>query len=345
MKLSFEYLTMENPDTLYLENIEIVRTLDLQRLSPGKVHRLWLHIITDGMGQPVHVPVLVAKGAAPGPVLGLTAAVHGNEINGISVIQRIFRDIDISALTGTIVGVPVVNVPAVLMRQRRFFDETDLNAILPGREDGNVAQVYAFRLIDRIIRHFDYLIDLHTAGSGRENGLFVRANLEDPVSRRMAFLQNAPVIVHNHASDGSLRGVADTLGIQAISVELGTPQTFEKGVILPAITGIHNLMKNLGMMEGEEVEPVQAPLICKASYWVFSDRGGILSVWPQIGDFLYRGQPVAALLNIFGDPIKSYTAPEDGIMIGKSIDPINQTGGRILHLGILDPTWQQGEDN
>lgn len=336
---------MERPDIFDPKNCEIVRTLDIQRLAPGKVHRLWLHIITDGMGQPVQVPILVAKGIGQGPVLGLTAAVHGNEINGISVIQRIFRDIDVEQLRGVLVGVPVVNVPAVLMRQRRFFDETDLNAILPGREDGNVAQVYAFRITDRIIRHFDYLIDLHTAGSGRENAFFVRANLEDPVNRHMAFLQNAPVIVHNPASDGSLRGVADTLGIQAISVELGSPQTFEKEIVRSAVTGIHNLMKNLEMLKGVGIPPAQEPLICKTSYWIFSDSGGILSVWPQIGDFLYRGQPVASLRNIFGDPIKEYTVPEDGVLIGKSIDPINQTGGRILHLGILDSTWQQGEDN
>ena len=336
---------MKTPEDLNLEKGKKVQALDLSRLSPGSVHRLWMTIITDGMGQPVHVPVLVAKGVRQGPVMGLTAAVHGNEINGISVIQRIFRDIDVEQLSGILVGVPVVNVPAVLMRQRRFFDETDLNTILPGREDGNVAQVYAFRITDRIIRHFDYLIDLHTAGAGRENAFFVRANLEDPVCRSMAFLQNAPIIVHNPASDGSLRGVADTLGIQAISIELGNPQTFEKEVIRSAVTGIHNLMKNLEMLKGPGESPVQKPLVCKTSYWVFSDHGGLLSVWPKIGDFLYRGQPIASLRSIFGDPVKEYLSPEDGIMIGKSIDPINQTGGHILHLGILDPSWHQVEDN
>jgi predicted deacylase len=323
----------------------IVHTLEIDRLPAGAVSRLWLQVTTDGMGQAVHLPVLVAKGAHQGPVLGLTAAIHGNEINGISVIQHFFRDIQVDRLSGVVVGVPVVNVPAVLLRQRRFFDETDLNTIMPGREDGNAAQVYAFRITDRIIRHFDYLIDLHTAGSGRENAFFVRANLEDPVTRQMAFLQNAPVVIHNPASDGSLRGVADTLGIQAITVELGKPQMFEKSIVRSALAGIYNLMYSLEMIEGTLEPPAHEPLICKTSYWFFSDSGGILSVWPQIGDFLYRDQPVASLRNIFGDLIKTYTAPEDGVMIGKSVDPINQTGGRILHLGILDPTWRYGEDN
>jgi predicted deacylase len=323
----------------------IVHTLEIDSLPVGAVSRLWLEVTTDGMGQTVHVPVLVAKGVRQGPVLGVTAAIHGNEINGISVIQRFFRDVRVDRLAGVVVGMPVVNVPAVLLRQRHFFDETDLNTIMPGREDGNAAQVYAFRITDRLIRHFDYLVDLHTAGSGRENAFFVRANLEDPVTRRMAFLQNAPVAIHSPASDGSLRGVADTLGIQAITVELGKPQVFEKSIVQFALTGIYHLLYALEMMEGTPEAPRHETLVCKTSYWVFSDSGGILSVWPEIGDFLQRGEPVASLRNIFGDLIKTYTAPEDGVMIGKSVDPINQTGGRIFHLGILDPAWRYGEDN
>jgi len=323
----------------------IVHTLEIDSLPVGAVSRLWLEVTTDGMGQTVHVPVLVAKGVRQGPVLGVTAAIHGNEINGISVIQRFFRDVRVDRLAGVVVGMPVVNVPAVLLRQRHFFDETDLNTIMPGREDGNAAQVYAFRITDRLIRHFDYLVDLHTAGSGRENAFFVRANLEDPVTRRMAFLQNAPVAIHSPASDGSLRGVADTLGIQAITVELGKPQVFEKSIVQFALTGIYHLLYALEMMEGTPEAPRHETLVCKTSYWVFSDSGGILSVWPEIGDFLQRGEPVASLRNIFGDLIKTYTAPEDGVMIAKSVDPINQTGGRIFHLGILDPAWRYGEDN
>ncbi|MBK8879486.1 MAG: succinylglutamate desuccinylase/aspartoacylase family protein [Haliscomenobacter sp.] len=287
------------------------------------------------MGTPVSVPVFVAKGPEKGPVLGLTAAVHGNEINGIPVIQRLFREIDPTRLHGTLVGVPVMNVPAVLQRQRRFFEESDLNAIMPGREDGNAAQVYAYRIVDRLIRHVDYLIDLHTAGFGRENSYHVKADLEDPVTRRMALLQNAPIIVHSPPSDGSLRGVADSLGIHSIALEVGNPQSFQRGIIRTGLTGIHNLLHDLGMEEGEIEIPVSRPTICRNAYWVFSDTGGILSVQPNLGDTVRQGQPIATLRNIFGDLIKEYYAPEDGLLIGKSSDPINQTGGRILYLGVL----------
>ena len=267
-------------------------------------------------------------------MLGLTAAVHGNEINGIPVIQRLFREIDPARLHGTLVGVPVMNVPAVLQRQRRFFEESDLNAIMPGREDGNAAQVYAYRLVDRLVRHFDYLIDLHTAGFGRENSYHVKADLEDPVTRRMAMLQNAPIIVHSPPSDGSLRGVADSLGIHSIALEVGNPQSFQRGIIRTGLTGIHNLLHDLRMEEGEIEIPLSRPAICRHAYWVFSDTGGILSVQPNLGDWVHRGQPIASLRNIFGDLIKEYLAPEDGLLIGKSSDPINQTGGRILYLGV-----------
>ncbi|MBK8654195.1 MAG: succinylglutamate desuccinylase/aspartoacylase family protein [Haliscomenobacter sp.] len=315
-------------------NVPIVSQLELNKIQAGKIHRFWLQLITDGMGTPVSVPVFVAKGTEKGPVLGLTAAVHGNEINGIPVIQRLFREIDPARLHGTLVGVPVMNVPAVLQRQRRFFEESDLNAIMPGREDGNAAQVYAYRLVDRLVRHFDYLIDLHTAGFGRENSYHVKADLEDPVTRRMAMLQNAPIIVHSPPSDGSLRGVADSLGIHSIALEVGNPQSFQRGIIRTGLTGIHNLLHDLRMEEGEIEIPLSRPAICRHAYWVFSDTGGILSVQPNLGDWVHRGQPIASLRNIFGDLIKEYLAPEDGLLIGKSSDPINQTGGRILYLGV-----------
>lgn len=316
----------------------VIKTLDLHAVAPGEKAYFHLHLVTDGMGSPIYLPVMVARGMSAGPVLGLTAAIHGNELNGIPVIQRLFKEIDSRELCGTLVGIPVINVPSLLQKQRAFFDGVDLNQIMPGRENGNSSQVYAYRLVDRIIRHFDYLLDLHTASTGRVNSYYIRADMEDPVTRQMALLQNAQIIVHNPPSDGTLRGAADALGINAITLEVGNPHTFQKGIIRSGLTGIHNLLHYLQMLPGELDEPVEKPIICKKSYWLFTDTGGILSVHPSVTSFVEKGQVVASLRNIFGDLIKEYHAPEAGIVIGKSVDPINQTGGRILHLGIIEDT-------
>jgi hypothetical protein len=316
----------------------VVKDLELEKILPGSVRRFWLQLVSDGMGQPICIPVIIAKGAKSGPVLGLTAAVHGNELNGIPIIQRMLKEIDPTKLRGTVVGVPVVNNPSYFRRERRFIDGRDLNHIMPGKADGNVSEVYAYRFFQRVVRHFEYLLDLHTASSGRINSYYIRADLKEPVTRKMAMLQNAQIVVHNPPYDGTLRGAAESHDIHAITLEVGNPNSFQKGYIRTGLTGIHNFLIHLGMTQGEIELGDNLPVICDRSYWLYTDRGGILTVLPQVAEVVEKDQVVARIHNIFGDLIKEYIAPERGIVIGKSVSPINQTGGRILHLGIIRNT-------
>jgi hypothetical protein len=313
-----------------------ISQLDLSAAPKGKITRYWLKLVRDGLGLPVLIPVIVARGHQAGPVVGVTAAVHGNELNGIPVIQRLFREIDAEQLVGTVVGIPVINVPSFLRKKRRFPDGTDLNHIMPGKPDGNVSQVYAWRIVDRIIRKFDYLIDLHTASTGRINTYYIRADMSDPTVRQMALLQNAQIIVHNPPNDGTLRGTANALGIPAITLEVGNPSTFQKGMIRDGLTGIHNLLGDLGMTNAPVEAFSEETVRCRSSYWIYTDTGGIMTVHPNIGELVAEGEVIATLRNIFGDVMQQYAAPEAGIVIGKSVSPVNQTGGRILHLGIVD---------
>ncbi|MEL6922567.1 MAG: succinylglutamate desuccinylase/aspartoacylase family protein [Bacteroidota bacterium] len=317
------------------ETTPVIRKLNIAEVEPGTIGRYWLQVVTDGIGMPVYVPIMVARGRGEGKVLGLTAAVHGNELNGIPVIQRLFKELNVDELNGTVVGVPVINVPSLLRKRRRFIDGTDLNHIMPGKPDGNVSQVYAWRIVHRIVKEFDFLIDLHTASNGRVNSYYIRADMEDPVVRNMALLQNAQIIVHNPPSDGTLRGTADEMGIAAITLEVGNPNLFQKGLIRDGLTGIHNLLNHFGMTDGVVDMEDEDTVMCKKSYWIYSDTGGVMTVHPKVTDRVKKGEVIATLRNIFGDLVKEYHAPEDGIVIGKSVSPINQTGGRILHLGII----------
>lgn len=312
-----------------------IDTLKLETLPSGVITRCYLNVVEDGMGEPLKVPLLVAKGNKQGPVLGLTAAVHGNELNGIPVIQRLFKEIDPKSLSGTIVGVPIVNVPSYLRKKRRFLDGVDLNHIMPGKENGTVSQVYAWRIINKLVKHFDYLLDLHTASNGRVNSYYIRADMSDETVRKMALLQNAQIIVHNPPSDGTLRGTADELEIPAITLEVGNPNLFQKGMIRDGLTGIHNLLGHLDMYDSEVEEISDETIICKKSYWIYSDVGGLIAVHPKVAELVKKGDIIATVRNIFGDIIKEYESPEKGVVIGKSVSPVNQTGGRILHLGIV----------
>ena len=323
-----DILGMEDP-------VRLVDQFSVQELESGKIHRFLLRLVEDPLGLPISVPVLIAKGVEEGPVLGVTAAVHGNELNGIPVIQRLFREIDPATLKGTIVGIPVVNVPGFILMQRKFNDDFDLNRLMPGKPEGNNSEIYAHRFLERAMKEIDYLLDLHTASFGRVNSYYIRANMEDPMSRDLAVIQNAQIIVDSPAPDSTVRGALQERGVKAITLEVGDPNRFQKTLIRSGLEGVHNTIIMLGMLDGEIEAPDSAPVVCKASYWIYTDAGGILQVHPPVTARVEKGQEIASIRNIFGDVVRTYHAPEAGIVIGKSVHPTAQTGSRILHLGIL----------
>ena len=312
----------------------MIEDFDLALTPKKSIKHYWVKMISDGMGNPICVPLIVARGKSDSPVLGLTAAVHGNELNGIPVIQRLFSEIEVEELAGTIVGIPVVNIPSFTRKKRRFNDGVDLNHIMPGKENGNISQVYAYRVFNRLVKHFDYLLDLHTASFGRINSYYVRADMEDEVTHQLALLQNAQIIVHNPPSDGTLRGSAEAAGIPAITLEVGNPNTFQKRLIRSGIEGIHNVLSYLNMTTDEIEPPQKAPILCKKSYWIYTEKGGLLTIPVNLTDRIRKGERIAILRDVFGNLTQEYFAPEDGVVIGKSVSPVNQSGGRIIHLGI-----------
>ncbi|KAG0332910.1 hypothetical protein BG004_001053 [Podila humilis] len=314
--------------------------LDLGSLPSGRLTRLWVVLAEDAMSTPIRVPVIIAKGVRPGPVVGLTAALHGNELNGIPLTHRlVLQEIQCQALHGIVVAVPVANVPGYLAQQRGFSDGTDLNRLMPGKQNGTTSQVYSYNLMTRIIRHFTHLIDLHTASKGRVNSLYVRANMQNPITRHMARLQNPQIIVHNTSPDGSLRGAAmSEYHIPAITVEIGDPSRFQKRFVKSAILGVTNILSHLKMVEDEHDVQDYDPV-----YWIFTRGGGILNVLPDVNTWVRKGEVIATLHNIFGQEEHRYFAPEDGIVVGKSVDPVCQSGCRILHLGVVSDRYPEGK--
>lgn len=319
----------------HLMEITTITDFNLEDTPKGTIKYYWLKIVSDGFGNPISIPLIVARGFEDGPILGLTAAVHGNELNGIPVIQRLFTEIDANELKGSIIGVPVVNVPSFMRKKRRFNDGVDLNHIMPGKEKGNVSDIYAFRFVEKLAKHFDFLLDLHTASFGRINSYYVRADMSQPATKELALLQNADIIIHNPPSDGTLRGAADELGIPAITIEVGNPSVFQKRLIRSGIVGIHNVLCHLNMINDEIELDKKKTVICKKSYWLYTQTGGLLNVQANLLDILVEGQDIGHIRDIFGRKIKDYAAPEAGIVVGKSVTPVNQSGGRILHLGII----------
>lgn len=321
---------------MYSEHILQCDTLDINVLPTNSISRLRINIGSNGLGDPYQIPVIVLRGKKPGNVLGITAALHGNELNGLPIIFDIIKKTNLQQLKGTIIAVPVVNIDGYLNNNRFFCGTYDLNRLFPGKLDGTRGQIYAYDIMEKIIKHFDYLIDLHTASFGRSNSLYVRADLTSSVNAKIAYLQNPQIIVHNCGQDGTLRNAASALGIHAITIEIGNPLRFQKKLIGFSLNGIRNVLTYLNMLPRPEKPLKGKPVICKSSFWMYTQKGGVLEVIPDIVSIIKKGDIIGRLRNMYGDVIEEYLCPEDSaIVIGKNLNPVGDAGSRIVHLGII----------
>ena len=324
----------------------LVKSLDILSLPVDAISYVRVRMAKGPLDEPIAVPVLVARGAHAGPVLGITSTLHGNELAGIPVIHRLFAELDTSTLCGTVVAVPVVNPIGFLRYTRGFSDGADLNRIMPGKKGGSASQSFAFALMTRLIAHVDFLLDLHTASFGRVNSVYVRADMNEPHAHRLALLQAPQIIVHNTGPDGSMRGACAALGKPAITIEIGDPQVIDAARTEKALQGIRNTLAHLKMSRAFDVALDDSlPVVCSRSFWMFSKAGGILTVKPAVTAWVRKGEVIAEIHSIWGALIDTVPSPADGIVVGKSTNPVCQSGDRILHIGVVEDSFSSVADD
>lgn len=325
-----------------MEKVLVIKTkedLKLSLLKRGAVHRVHIHLSDNALGVPWRVPLIIIRGLNKGPTLGITSAIHGNELNGISTIFKLLQKIDPEKMSGTLVMVPISNVPGYLMNKRQFSDNVDLNRIMPGKLGGSTSGIYAHYFINKIVSKFDYLLDLHTASHGRVNSLYLRADLENEDCRTLAYLQNAQIIVQKYDEGGTIRSWANNHNIPAITIEIGNPNAFQHSLIDETLQGILNTMKYYKMIKGKVKNMMQNTVICDHSFWIYSNKGGIIDVYPQLAETVHKGQLIAQVYDVFGQVREKIKSDRSGVVIGKNVQPNCDAGSRILHLGVnlMDP--------
>ncbi|KAJ3361689.1 hypothetical protein HDU91_003798 [Kappamyces sp. JEL0680] len=313
--------------------------LVIEDFPAGQISTSWINMVKQGLSEWIRIPVIIARGVEPGPVIGITAVVHGNELNGVPCIHRVITDIDVSQLKGAVVAVPCVNVPGYLRFSREFSDGKDLNRYFPGTEQGTASSIYNHNFFTKIIKQFNFLIDLHTASFGRVNSYYVRADMNDPVSSVFAKLQQPQVILHNSGQDGTLRSAASSIGIKAITVEIGNPQLFQNQFVQWSYKGVMRILAYLNMFKSNisDLSSAGSPLtiLCSRGFWMYTQTGGVLEVYPLVNSIVKKGDLIARIKNIFGNIVDEIFSTHSGVTIGRSSNPVAMAGDRILHLGII----------
>lgn len=287
----------------------------------------------DGLSLPT--PVLVVNGVQTGPVLCLTAAIHGDELNGIEIVRRILHGIDPVKLSGTVIGVPIVNLQGFQRASRYLTDRRDLNRFFPGNPQGSSASRIAYSFFNKIIQHCDLLVDLHTGSSHRKNLPQIRADLHYPEVTAFAQAFGMPVILHSEGSVGMLRHAAVEVGIPAVTLEAGKSLTLQESAVMRGVKSIKTLLNKIRMLENNYVWN-DSESIYYNSTWVRVDHGGILFSNVKLGEKVY----INKLLGVVTDPITNtqseVVSPYNGRVIGMAVDQVVMPGFAGFHIGIKE---------
>lgn len=303
-------------------------------VPPGSSVALELPVTKLYTHTELSLPLHVIHGRKPGPVLFVSAAIHGDEINGVEIIRRLRSLLHPEELRGAVITIPVVNVHGFLQRSRYLPDRRDLNRSFPGSSRGSLAARVAHRVMQAVVAKATHGIDLHTAATHRINLPQIRADLAHEPTRRLAEAFGVPVLVNADVPDGSLRQAAMDKGLPVLLYEGGEGMRLDEDAIAVGLRGIRRVLCALEMLPGRV--PAAAPVIARANSWVRAQESGLFRPGVRLGDAVEKGGILGVIAHPFDDAESRVCAPFDAVVIGLSRMPLVHEGEALIHLARVD---------
>ena len=300
--------------------------------QPGGRSLIHLPVADLYTGTSLWMPVHVICGRRAGPVIFVSAAIHGDELNGVEIIRRLLKRKEMKSIKGTLIAVPIVNVHGFLDQSRYLPDRRDLNRSFPGSKTGSIAARMANTFMTEIVSGCDMGIDLHTGAINRSNLPQIRGNLDDNRTRELAEAFGVPVIVNANVRDGSLRDSAAELGLPLLIYEGGEALRFDELSIKAGVLGIVRVMRHLGMLPAAKMKQSGKPVLAASTRWVRAPVSGVVSRKVKLGARVEEGQRLAIISNPLGDGEEMLRAPFDGVVIGRSNLPLALEGDAMFNL-------------
>lgn len=308
-------------------------TLLNAEIAPGTYQRLSWSATKLFEGVPVDSPVLVVNGKLAGPTLCLTAAVHGDELNGIEMVRRVLHDLNPKRLSGAVIGVPIVNLQGFRRASRYLPDRRDLNRFFPGNPRGSAAARIAYSFFTEIVLHCDALIDLHTGSFERSNLPQLRADLRNPDVVTLTQGFGATVILHSTPADGTLRQAATAAGIPAVTLEAGGPSQLELEEVKHGVKGIETLLNTLDMVSESRPWGDPEPVYYRST-WVRANHGGILLADVSLGSTVRKGDLLGTITDPMNNASAKLVSPFSGRIIGMAHNQVVMPGFAAFHVGM-----------
>ena len=307
-----------------------------EEVLPSKIMQIQIPIARLPTQTLISLPVNVINGSESGAKLWISAAIHGDEINGVEIIRQVVSQVDASKLNGTLVAVPIVNVFGFIDQSRYLPDRRDLNRCFPGSENGSLASRLANLFMREIVNRCTHGIDLHTAAIHRTNLPQIRANLENPETYRCAKAFGSKVMIHSNTRDGSLRQAVSNKGLPILLYEAGEALRFDEDAIDMGVKGIFRVMKQLGMYElstDNQLPREEESLQVEQSKWVRANRSGIFIIQTKLGEMVTKKQVIGIITDALGNKTIEVKSPLTGIVIGHVQNPLVNQGDALIHVG------------
>lgn len=302
-------------------------------IPPGRKVRLELPFATLSTGSVASLPVAVINGRSTGPNLWISGAIHGDELNGVEIVRRVMKQLDAKSLRGAVIAVPIVNPLGFIHESRYLPDRRDLNRSFPGSQRGSSASRLAHLFMTEIVDQCAVGIDCHTATGNRINVPQIRTDTDDPDTLELAKAFGAQFIIHARLRDGSLREAATSRGIKVLLLEAGQAHRFDESAIKVGVNGVMRTLRSLKMIGGRLPRGQKSEVIRKTR-WVRARRGGLVTVFPQLGERIAEGDTIAEISDAFGYRPASVRANETGWVIGKTQSPQVNPGDALVNIGV-----------
>lgn len=301
-------------------------------IPPGKRVKVDIPVTRLPTGTTLSLPVAVVRGRYPGPCIWLSAAIHGDELNGVEIIRRIVRSLKPPYLHGTVLAVPVVNIFGLIEQSRYLPDRRDLNRSFPGSQRGSLAARLAAIFMREVVSHCTHGIDLHTAAIHRTNFPQIRANLKDPTTCAFAKAFGAPIVIHSDTRDGSLRESAAKRNIPTLLYEGGEALRFGEDAIQVGVDGVRRALSYLDMYTLDAPTQVFIPIESHETRWVRASRGGFWHRKVQLGQRISHKETLGFITDAFGDKPTPVRSPVEGWVISHNQNPLIHQGDALVHI-------------
>ena len=307
-------------------------------IEPGERKRIEIDIAKLYDYTDMTLPLEIIRSKEEGPILFISAAMHGDEINGVEICRRLLKQKILKKIKGSLIVVPIVNVFGFNNKSRYLPDRRDLNRCFPGSASGSLAARLANIFVTEIIDKCTHGIDLHTGAINRSNLPQIRASLHVPETERLAKAFGSPVVINSPILDGSLRSVVVQKDIRLLIYEAGEALKFDENSIKSGLFGILSVMKEIGMLESLSFNRRKKKEVytAKSSYWVRAPESGLLTGAKKLGARVKENETIAKISDPFSEHIQKVLAPRAGIIIGRTELPLVNEGDALFHIASFD---------